>query len=303
MGSARTVPKLPSKLTLPTGAVVHLGSGSAEQGAPVARKAGAPLFDEVNDAVAAGRVAITKDGATVDVGTLQLRDFHVLRAVLARSEVIAEEEIEVSCRNCGEPIHLRPCAALEIGPWVDGELDDPELDVALPFGEPIDVPALPLGRVRMARTVTFEDRTVMEARPLFVAGAQPRIDVNDALVRAMGIVAAGTERDAAAIAEALARCNEDAFQAVGGAFLDTHYVPRLGCVVFCEACGARNDVDAPYEREVGGGGRREREREGQGEGEGEGAGEALPAFDAFAARARVGRLFWAGGILTVSSEG
>ena len=50
---------------------------------------------------------------------------------------------------------------------MDGELDDPELDATLPFGAPIDVPPLPLGRVRVARTVTFQDRTVEQALPLF----------------------------------------------------------------------------------------------------------------------------------------
>ncbi|MDB5216154.1 MAG: hypothetical protein JWO86_4081 [Myxococcaceae bacterium] len=287
------IARLPAKLTLPSGAVVRLEAGASDAKEPVERAEGAPLFSEVLAALAAGRVSITRDGKKLDVGALVLRDFHVLRGVLARSGVIAEDEVEIACRNCGAAMHVRPCASLEIGPWVDGELDDPELDVTLPLGEPIDVPPIPLGRVRTARTVTFEERTVAEARPLFAAAAQRRLDVTSEVVRAMGIVALGAERDAEKIATALAECDDPAFFAVGDAFLATHYVVRLGCVVLCEACGARNDVDAPYERESGGGGASEGAsgREGESGGESESGSESesegvFPDFERFAARAR-----------------
>jgi hypothetical protein len=272
---------------------VQLRAGKSRAQGPVTRAAGAPLFSEVVEALAAERVAITRDGKPLDVGALALRDFHVLRAVLARCGVIEEEEVEIRCRNCGAPIHVRPCAALEIGPWVDGELDDPELDATLPLGLPIDVPRIPLGRVRTARTVTFEERTVAEARPLFVAAAQRRLDVTGAVVRAMGIVALGAERDAGKIATALAECDDPAFLAVGDAYLATRYVLRLGCVVLCGECGARNDVDAPYERECGGVSGSESEGESGSESEGESgsesegeSGSGFPGFERFAARAR-----------------
>ena len=271
------VAKLPAKLTLPSGAVVQLRAGTSEAPGPVTRAEGAPLFSEVEAALAAGRVTITRDGKKLDAGALVLRDFHVLRGVLARSGVVAEEEVEIACRNCGAPMRVHPCAALEIGPWIDGELDDPELDVTLPLGEPVDVPAIPLGRVRTARSVTFAERTVADARPLFAAAAQRRLDVTGDVVRAMGIVALGAERHPERIATALAECDDPAFFAVGDAFLASHYVARLGCVALCEECGARNDVDAPYERESGAG-------SGSGS-EGEGRG-GFPGFEGFAARAR-----------------
>jgi hypothetical protein len=267
--------KLPAKLTLPSGAVVQLRATDAPT--PVTRAAGAPLFSEAIAALAppGERVTLTKNGKSVAVGSLPLRDFHVLRAVLARSGILEEELVEISCRNCGEPMKVRPCASLEVGPWADGELDDPELDTTLPLGEPVDIPEIPLGRVRTARTVTFEDRTVDEARPLFAAAARERLAVTAEVVRAMGIVSLGAEKDAAKIASALSECEDEAFLAVGDAFLATHYVLRLGCVAFCEACGARNDVDAPYERESGGG---DNARD---------ASDAdFPDFDAFAARAK-----------------
>ncbi|CAN5925635.1 hypothetical protein BH11MYX4_BH11MYX4_64700 [soil metagenome] len=238
---------LPDQLTLPSGAVVQLRRGAPQVG-PGAGDG--PLLLEALSALAAGRVLLTRDRAPVDARTLVLRDFHVLCAVLARSGVIVEAEVEISCRNCGAPILVRPCARLEIGPWADGELGDPDLDDTLPFGEPVEVPPLPLGRVRVARSVTLEERTVAQAMPLLEKAAEQDFDVDVALVQALGIVALGDERDPERIAGGLARCDEAAFAAVAGAFLDTHYVPRLACVVFCGACRARNDVDAPYEREL-----------------------------------------------------
>lgn len=244
------LPKLPAKLTLPSGTVVDLRSGTAQHQQPLAPRPDAPLFDEVFAALAEGRVLVTTDGVPVAASSLALRDFHVLRAVLARSGVIAEEEVLLTCRNCDAPLSTRPCAALEIGPWVDGELDDPELDRTLPFGEPINVPPVSLGRVRRATSVTFEDRTAGETRPLFAAAVKKDFAIDAAFVRALGIVALGAERNGSRIADALAKCDDDAYAAVTDAFLATHYVPRLAAIAFCAACGARNDVDAPYEREL-----------------------------------------------------
>jgi hypothetical protein len=271
-----SVGKLPSRLTLPSGRLVQLRPGKSGERAPLERAPDAPLFSEVEAAVAEGRVAITSGGAPLDVSTLVLRDFHVVRAVLARSAIVAEEEVALECRNCAEKLRLLPCASLEIGPWVDDELGDPELDATLPIGEPVDVPPVPMGRVRTAKAVTFEERTAAEARALFAAAAKPPLDVTTEVVRALGIAALGHEKDAARIAEALSTCDDEAFLGVADAFLATHYPLRLGSAVFCETCGARNDVDTPFERElVGRGGEREGVRE-----------SGFPGFDGFAARAR-----------------
>lgn len=283
--AADVKPKLPSSLTLPSGAVVRLRRAPSEEGQPCARSEGEPLFAEVESAIAQKRIAILKDGVPIEVGALLLRDFHVIRAVLARSGIIEETEVEISCENCGHPIRVFPCAALEIAPWVDGEARDPVLDITLPLGEPVEVPLIPLGRVRSARTVTFEERTVEQARPLFAAAAkiaeEKPLDITAAVVRALGIVALGTERDASRIAAAMRECDDAALAAVEDAFLATHYVQRLGCVVFCAECGARNDVDAPCERECEGG-----SGSGGGSGDGRDPEGEFPSFEAFAARAR-----------------
>jgi hypothetical protein len=274
--------KLPKRLTLPSGLVLRLVSGERAEGAPLARAEGAPLFSEVAEALAGGRVTVTARGAPLELGALTLRDFHVVRAALARSGMIDEPELPLACRNCGEEARVRPCAALEVGPYVDGELDDPELDATLPFGEPIDVAPVALGRVRAARTVTFEDRTVARAGPLFAALGAPCFEPTAAVIEAMGLVALGSSRDPARIADALATCDEEAFLAVADAFVASHYPPRLAGVIFCAACGARNDVDAPFERELVGAVPFEGERAGV---EGDGA-PGFPSLSAFAARAR-----------------
>lgn len=287
-GGARAL-RLPSRLSLPSGAVVELRERPGCP-LPITRGAGDALFDDARAALEEA-VVVTKNGVPVEVGHLVLRDFHVLRAVLTKAGVIVEEEIEIECRNCTEKLRVRPCADLEIAPWVDGEASDDELDSTLPFGEPIDVPDIPLGRVRTARSVTFEDRTVDDARPVFVAATKTQLVIDAELVRAKGIVALDAERDPTKIANALATCDDDAYAAVSEAYLGSHYVLRLGAVVFCSACKARNDVDAPYEREEGGRGDVEREaRRPHGDGEdiggiGGGAG-PLPPFEQFAARAR-----------------
>ena len=50
------------------------------------------------------------------------------------------------------------------------------------------------------------------------------------------------------IADALARCPDEAWSAIGDLFLQAHYPPRLSSLVLCPKCGARNDVDAPYDQ-------------------------------------------------------
>lgn len=157
-----------------------------------------------------------------DVQDLPLADFHVVRAIATKHGLLAEEPVTVDCMNCGAAIEVKPCARLEIAPWEDGELDDPELDAVVPDAR-------------------FEARTVREALPLLDALAAPRLELDDAAVRAMGC------REITA--DFLMSCDDATFEEVTDAWLDAHYVPRLACEVVCEECQARNTIDAPYERE------------------------------------------------------
>jgi hypothetical protein len=241
--------KLPPSLTLPSGAKVTLRAATTPK-TPRARKPEEPLFSEV--------LALFDDGVVVleeqDVRDLPLSDFHVLRAVLTKHGFVTEDEIEVACANCGEKIRLRPCAKLEIGPYVDGELEDPELDALEASGVAHDIEGLGV--------VTLRPRTVRETEPFFAAVAKQVLDITPAVVEALGI--------SGPLAEDVAECDDDAFGELCDLFLRTHYPHRLGAIVFCPKCNARNDVDAPYERELEG---RVRET---------GEVTAVPAFEVFA---------------------
>lgn len=241
---------LPRALTLPSGLRVALRARSA--GPAVARtpEEGAPLFSEAL-AVFDRDVALTASkGADVDVRDLPLADFHVLRAVLTKAGLFDEEAVAIECNNCGEHLDVRPCERLEIGPYEDGELDDPELDATAELGAPLETAPIPIGRVREARTVTLLPRTVREAAPLWAALAAEPFEIDEEVVTAMGIAAIGRVRDPARIARALSECDDAAFASVADAFLAAHYAPRLASDVFCPRCKARNTVDAPYEREL-----------------------------------------------------
>lgn len=245
--------KLPSSLTLPSGAKVKLRAAKTPD-VPRERGSGEPLFSDVLSLFADGTVTLGEQ----DVLDLPLADFHVLRAVLTKHGFVHEDEIEVSCANCETKLRVRPCAKLEIGPYVDGELGDPELDALEPTGAEHDIEGL--GVVRLA------PRTVREATPVFAAVAKTSFDITPEVVDALGVSGV----DATEIAE----CDDDAFGELCELYLRTHYPHRLGAIVFCPECKARNDVDAPYERELA---PREREL---------GDVTAVPPFDAFADRAQ-----------------
>lgn len=268
----------PRALTLPSGRRVHL-----REGTPSTEEATEPegLFSGARDVLADGTIVLTgDDGAPLDMNDLALGDFHVIRAVLTKDGVLEEPEIEITCRNCEAKIAVTPCAGLEIAPWEDGDLGDEELDTTLPFGEPIEIPTIPLGRVRSASTVTFAARTVKQATPLFVAFEQGIPAITPAIVEAMGITALGNETNAEKIADALSTCEDDAFDAITDAFLASHYVLRLGSAVQCTECRARNDVDAPSDREMDPVGPRPH----AGATDDEAEGKAFPTLEEFVAR-------------------
>jgi hypothetical protein len=263
----------PKRVHLPSGRVVAV---EAKVAAPAARKRAPsePLFSELVELASSGELTLRDGDAAVDVRALPLADFHALRAIATRLGWLAEEPVEIGCRNCGEPMSVAPCAALELGPWVDGELDDEELDGTLDLSLPHEIPPVRLPRGTTARHLSLRDVTVAEAVPLHRALRRRRIAITDRVIAAMGIVSIGPEKDPRRIAEALERCSDAAWIAIGDLFLRAHYAPRLVSVAICPKCGARNDVDAPYDREFEPAPFEPQSNE-----------ELFPSFDAFAARA------------------
>jgi hypothetical protein len=185
-----------------------------------------------------------------DLFAFELPDFHALRAIAAKLGWLEEEPITITCINCREPMTIRPCATFELGPFIDGELDDPELDA---HGAP-----------------GMRTPTLAEAAPLHVPGP---LRMTKKLVRALGIEEFEGERDPGKIARKLRDCDDETFDRMQDAFLATAYPPRLGAAHPCPKCGARNDVDAPYDRELGASMRSK-------------ATEAFPSFETFDALAQ-----------------
>jgi hypothetical protein len=260
---------------LPSGLVVTMEVRG--QPAPRERAPAAPLFSEVGELLASGDVKLLRagDAAPLDAPSLELRDFHALRAIATRLGWLAEEPVDFPCRNCAAPITHRPCAALELGPFVDGELDDPELDATLDVGVAHPIPPVPLAGGAVARDVKLRALTAADAAPLHRALRRRRLVVSERVVHAMGVAALGPLADPRRIAAALARCSEEAWGAIGDLFLRAHYPLRLSSTALCPKCGARNDVDVPYDREFEPSRPTEQSNE-----------EVFPDVDAFDARAR-----------------
>jgi len=176
-----------------------------------------------------------------DVDTLALGDFHALRAIAVRLGWLREKSIEVSCINCERPFEVFPCAAFALGPFEERALSDAELDATLPMATPH--PASSLG------TVTFAPLTLGQARPLHAVLSRSHLRITKSFVSGMGITALGDAHSPERIAAILRTCSDESFHAITRLFLMTHYPPRLFSMARCPGCGARNDVDAPYERE------------------------------------------------------
>lgn len=185
----------------------------------------------------------------VDVLRLSLRDFHVLRAFLGYAGIVPDEPITWPCENCDKPFQVKASSLLEVGPFVDQELDDPEIDTAFDYAQAHSIPRVLVGRTH-ARNVRLAERLVQDVLPLWQAENAKEFQITPAIVMAMGLVALGKERRATVLAEALMRASPDAFHAVMNIVYQAHYSPRLVGAHTCASCGARNDVEVLPTREI-----------------------------------------------------
>jgi hypothetical protein len=280
--------KLPARVHLPSGLVVRLDDAAARAAARSRDAPRSPCLRDLAVLAAPGALA-ADDGAPLDPLELGVRDANVLRALLANAGVVPEDEGEFTCANCGAPFRAAPSRLFEAGPFIHGELDDPELDAPFDAGRAWPIPPVRVGRTT-ARTTRFAVRTVRDALPLWRAAGAADLRVTPALVIAMGVVALGRERRATLLADALARASDAAWQAIVDLAHDAHYPARLVAVHRCAACGARNDLDVPLERALG--------REPLAASK---AREGLPDLDAFEAmvRAAADRIYRARGVRNV----
>jgi len=242
------VPPLPARVFLPSGRAVRLSDEAARRSAaeaktPRERRGGCM---EALAILASEGVLFTDDGAPIDPMCLPVRDAHTLRALLCHAGVQEEEAAELPCENCGTPFRVIPSSLLEIAPFVDGELHDPELDAIFDHDKPHSIPPIRVGST-VARSIRLAPRTVEEALPLWRA---VRPEITPAIVTAMGITALGRERRAKVIADALIAAPTASYRAVADLLYEAHSPARLVSVFRCPACGARNDLDVPWLREI-----------------------------------------------------
>ncbi len=190
-----------------------------------------------------GRV-LDAAGSDATLRDLPLADFHTLRTLLRRLGVIDEPELDLVCQNCEHRFSVRPSATLELGPYRDGELDDPELDARFDFGA---THRLEIGEIAQVR---LEPRTVGDAEALHVSLARPgALRLTSKQVNAMGLAAIDDETDARRIARRLMRVSDETFDAVVALFEAAHYPARLITPHPCPECGAMAWIDSPARRE------------------------------------------------------
>src|SRR5262245_51179494 len=114
--------RLPKSLMLPSRRIVHL----SEKSPPRDVSRGQNLFAQEIHVMESKLTLKDEKGERVHVGALELRDFHTLRAILTKLEWIAEKDVEIACINCEENWKIKPCSTLELGPFVDREIQENE---------------------------------------------------------------------------------------------------------------------------------------------------------------------------------
>lgn len=236
------------RLHLPSGTIAEL---DVERARAVVGGAGSPsIRRDVAILSTEGVLRTRRARDTMAIEALPLGDLHVLRVALAKEGVIDEPEVELPCHNCDAAVRLAPALGVELGPFVDDELDDPELDAPFRFEDEHAIPPVRVGR-RRVRTLRLAPRTVGEARALWSRDVSQPLSIVPAIVVAMGIQALGEERRTSALAQALAGADDDAWDAICAIWEEANGHARLFATVRCPACGANNAFAAPAVRELG----------------------------------------------------
>ena len=221
---------------------LHLPSGAVAILDPSSQHELEGLF--ARDAAAFSGRLIDATGAELPLRKLPLADFHTLRALLRKLGKLPEADFELTCQNCERRFPVRPCQTLELGPYRDGELDDPALDAPFDFDFPHRLPVSEIEQVVLAPL------KVEDAEPLHLALAKPgALTLKSAVVKAMGVAELDGETNPARIGRRLMRVSAQAFDELVNLFEAAHYPARLTTRHPCPRCGAAAWVDSPALRE------------------------------------------------------
>jgi hypothetical protein len=229
----------PECFTLPSGARVEIGVGPELEVAGVFR-------DELSGLHA---TLSRRTGKPISIEELPLADFHTLRAILRKLGLVSEQTLEIPCSNCNTAFTVVPSSELELRPYPDDELDDPELDGAFDFETSHEVPSLS-GDSEPSR-LRLRPLCVSEASPFHSALRADRpLRVTSGVVEGMGIVEIDGVTNARKLARLLASAPDSAFDAVAEVFEEAHYPRRLDVPHRCPKCGISEWVSVPRSREL-----------------------------------------------------
>jgi hypothetical protein len=219
------------RFALPSGASVELTDA-------------APELPELSG-VFAPDLAGVRAAPSQPLDELPLADLHTLRAIAKKLGLSPEPPISIRCRNCDHAFDVVPTSTFELGPYRDGELDDPELDAPFDFSREhaIDPDDERFSGVRLEPVSVGRARALHEA----LAG---QFRVTSRVVRALGIVSLGGETSPGRIARRLREASDETFDRVAAVFEDAHYPPRLVAPHACPECAMVEWVPVPAEREL-----------------------------------------------------
>ena len=240
--------KLPLLVFLPSGSAVRLARlGGKRPASVVADTLPAQL------AALSGEIAdVTGSrGEPLDLLALSLEDFHVLRTVALAIGLLPEEPVKRRCLNCDEILTVGLSQAVPLGPILDGELDDRDLDEPFDFeaDHPLSRPPTPGAELAedAGLTVRLAPLSVEAATELWaVLGSRDR----RRLARRLGIARLGDVDDPRRIARQIDKLDEERWERLLDLFDAAHYTPRLTAHVICPGCDAENTFLAPRVREL-----------------------------------------------------
>jgi hypothetical protein len=189
-----------------------------------------------------GPLAVSSEaGQPLVVDTLSLEDFHVLRTVA------------IALANCDETSSIVLSKQVPLGPILDGELSDDELDEPFQFDKEHDLLIRPTGpgTSTSAPRVGLAPLTVAEARPLWavLAGHEGAAGDRRRVARHLGIRSFDGEKVGPRVWRTIQRMDDDTWDALLDLFEAAHYSPRIDAHVRCPHCEAENTYRAPRIRE------------------------------------------------------
>jgi hypothetical protein len=198
-------------------------------------------------------VLTTGGGRALDVDALSLEDFHVLRTVATALGFFAEPPVVRRCANCDDTFPVALSASVPLGPILDGELSDEELDEPFDFDKEHDLLLHPTAPAPSTapRRAALSPLTVGQARALWavLVGHEGAAGDRRRVARHLGLRSLDGRPYGTPVVRALRAMDDETWDALLDLFEAAHYSPRIDAHVRCPHCEAENTYRAPRLRE------------------------------------------------------